>query len=175
MSFDPEELFNRLRDVFNRAAEADSGTAQPLFQKLADKVDRLYKQATDPANQNLDRQKMMFKMAPLIMDLQLTMKQIEAEVKRNPQAAEVLAQLSSDMQQELKALMGNIPGLPGLPQGHGDRRPRPHRAPRPARGRARLPRRGLGGGDQGALRGLRRQRGPTAHAGLRWNTRSALR
>jgi hypothetical protein len=116
MSFDPEELFNRLRDVFNRAAEADSGTAQPLFQKLADKVDRLYKQATDPANQNLDRQKMMFKMAPLIMDLQLTMKQIEAEVKRNPQAAEVLAQLSSDMQQELKALMGNIPGLPGLPK-----------------------------------------------------------
>lgn len=124
MSIDPEEIFQaieRMRDAFNRAAEADSGNAQRLFKKLSTKVEGLLDQAMDPRNQDMDPQKLFMKMLPSVMDLQMTMSQLKREAQNNPAAAGVLAQLAQDIQAEAKALLpllGNLPGIGGaLPGG----------------------------------------------------------
>lgn len=122
MSFDPEEILKaveRIREAFNRAAEADSGSAQRTFKKLSSKIDALITQSMDPRNQDADPKKMMMKMLPQIMDLQMTMSQLKREAQNNPAAAGVLADLVRDIQDEVKTLLpmlGNIPGIPGLPK-----------------------------------------------------------
>lgn len=122
MSFDPEEILKaveRIREAFNRAAEADSGSAQRTFKKLSSKIDALITQSMDPRNQDADPKKMMMKMLPQIMDLQMTMSQLKREAQSNPLAANVLADLARDIQDEVKTLLpmlGNIPGIPGLPK-----------------------------------------------------------
>lgn len=122
MSFDPEEILKaveRIREAFNRAAEADSGSAQRTFKKLSSKIDALITQSMDPRNQDADPKKMMMKMLPQIMDLQMTMSQLKREAQSNPLAANVLVDLARDIQDEVKTLLpmlGNIPGIPGLPK-----------------------------------------------------------
>lgn len=122
MSFDPEEILKaveRIREAFNRAAEADSGSSQRSFKKLAGKIDNLIAQSMDPRNQDSDPKKMMMKMLPQIMDLQMTMSQLKREAQSNPAAATVLADLARDIQDEMKSLLpmlGNIPGIPGMPK-----------------------------------------------------------
>lgn len=124
MNFDPEDILKaveRMREAFNRAAEADSGSAQRLFQKLSSKIDNLFDQAMDPRNQDLEPKKMVMKMLPSVMELQMTMSQIKREAQSNAQAAEVLDQLSREIQDEAKVLLpmlGNLPGIiGGLPGG----------------------------------------------------------
>lgn len=148
MSFDPEEILKaveRIREAFNRAAEADSGASQRTFKKLASKIDGLIAQSMDPRNQDADPKKMMMKMLPQIMDLQMTMSQIKREAQNNPAAATVLADLARDIQDEIKTLLpmlGNIPGIPGLPKLPGmdfgqpkdePKKPTPPAAPKPPR------------------------------------------
>ncbi len=90
MSFDPEEILKaveRIREAFNRAAEADSGSAQRTFKKLSSKIDALITQSMDPRNQDADPKKMMMKMLPQIMDLQMTMSQLKREAQSAKQSA----------------------------------------------------------------------------------------
>lgn len=137
MSFDPEEILKaveRIREAFNRAAEADSGSAQRSFQKLAGKIDNLIAQSMDPRNQDSDPKKMMMKMLPQIMDLQMTMSQLKREAQSNPAAATVLADLARDIQDEMKSLLpllGNIPGIPGMPKFPGMDFGQPKQPPAP--------------------------------------------
>lgn len=122
MSFDPEEILKaveRIREAFNRAAEADSGNAQRLFEKLATRMDALITQGLDPRNQNMDRRKILLKMLPSLMEVKAITAQLQREIQTNSDAAAVLEQLLHDIQEEAKTvlpLLGNLPNIPGLPK-----------------------------------------------------------
>lgn len=110
---DPHQLqqaLYRIKDAFQRAAEAETGAAQPLFQNLSDKfntaVDSLNEIEMD--EQNLDPIKLVMKIGPMVMDLQRTQKRLIDEAGKNPAAAEALRELQETMQEEMKGLMSGI-------------------------------------------------------------------
>lgn len=151
MSFDPEEILKaveRIREAFNRAAEAESGTT--TFKKLSKKIDALIAQSMDPSNQDADPKKLMMKMLPQVMDLQMTMQQLKREAETNPAVKAVLTDLARDIQEEVKTLLpllgNNIPGIPGLPKIPGMDFGLPKEPPTPPAPRAPKPPRKPGGG-----------------------------
>ncbi len=155
MDFDPEEILQiveRIRDAFNRAAEADTGSSQAVFKKVAAGVDRLFVQATDPSNQGQDPQKLFMKFLPSIMQLQMAASQLKREVQNNPLAAQAYADLQSEVQEEAKALLpllgkfGNLPGFPKLPgMDFGQNNP-PQEPPAPPAPKKKKPGKPNGGG-----------------------------
>ena len=120
---DPDEIFQiveRVREAFNRAADNSTGNAQRLFQRLNDKVQKLYTQATDPNNAGRDPQKQIMSMLPAMFEVQMIMSQIKREAERDPAVLQTLQTLAQEVQDEAKTLLPLIaqiiPNLPGLPK-----------------------------------------------------------
>jgi hypothetical protein len=142
MNFDPQELLNaveRIRDAFNRAAEADSGSATQLFKKLARSVNTLHEAAADPALAQ-NPKAAAFRLLPAIMDLQFTASRIEKEAQQNPLAAATLQTLVADVEHEVQSILPMIEGIlpslglpkiPGLDLEDLLKRPAPKADPKP--------------------------------------------
>lgn len=127
---DPEKAFNafeNIRKAFQEAASADTGAAQPLFQSLSDKFNKMVDDvmelgATDP---NISPSKIMFKMMPVIMDVQKTASQLQRLAQTDERVAETMATLAGTIKNELTSLLPagglgglNLPGLGGLGGGN---------------------------------------------------------
>lgn len=129
---DPEKAlkaFENIRNAFLEAASAET-SAQPLFQSLSDKFNKMVEDvmemaATDP---NPSPSKIMFKMMPVIMDVQRTATQIAKLAQTDDKVAETLQTLSDTIKREVSNIMpaGGLPGFPGLPSpGASDDTPPP--------------------------------------------------
>ncbi|HCS22823.1 MAG TPA: hypothetical protein DIW20_03660, partial [Rhodospirillaceae bacterium] len=105
-----KEAMNRLKDVFARAAAADTGSAQPLFQKLSDTFNKAVDSAQDLQNQNpdMDPRQAMAQLMPTLMQVQMSMSRIQQAARTNPAAAEALQELMTDMRSEMSALLGGM-------------------------------------------------------------------
>ncbi|MBL8712254.1 MAG: hypothetical protein JNM12_05095 [Alphaproteobacteria bacterium] len=127
---DPEKAFNafeNIRKAFQEAASADTGAAQPLFQSLSDKFNKMVDDvmelgATDP---NISPSKIMFKMMPVIMDVQKTASQLQRLAQTDERVADTMATLAGTIKNELTSLLPagglgglNLPGLGGLGGGN---------------------------------------------------------
>ncbi|MDP2206387.1 MAG: hypothetical protein Q8K65_08780 [Alphaproteobacteria bacterium] len=115
---DPKDVMDameRLKDVFARAANADTGSAQPLFQKLSDSFNNAIDAALklQKSNPNMNPQQAMMQLMPTLMQVQTSMQRLEQAARTNPDAAEALQELKGDLQNEMRALMGGMPGFPG--------------------------------------------------------------
>lgn len=148
MNFDPQELFDAMegiRAAFNRAADADSGTATPLFRQVARTINKVLDEANNPDNADQDPKKAMMKLFPDVMALQFALSRIRAELPRNPAAAATFVTLQEDLKVELEKLknlvpgvidaLRNLPGFPSLPDfdlGKPKSSEPPKPAPKPA-------------------------------------------
>ena len=123
---DPEKAFNafeNIRKAFLEAASADTGTAQPLFQSLSDKFNKMVDDvmemgALDP---NISPSKIMFKMMPVIMDVQKTASQIQRLAQTDERVADTMSTLANTIKNEITGILPagglggfNLPGLGGL-------------------------------------------------------------
>jgi hypothetical protein len=125
------EALERLKDVFARAASADTGSAQPLFQKLSDTFNKAVDAATDLQENNPDMhpQQAMMQLMPMLMQVQTSVQRLEQAARTNPAAAQALQELKGDLQNETRSLMGGLPGFPGTAAPK-----QPPRPPRPPKG-----------------------------------------
>lgn len=115
---DPNQVFEtleRLKDAFARAASVDTGSAQPLFQKLSDSFGKAVDAAIDLQKNNpgLPPQQAMMQLMPTLMQVQTSVQRIEQAARTNPDAAQTLQELKGELQTEMRALMGGMPGFPG--------------------------------------------------------------
>ncbi len=123
---DPEKAFNafeNIRKAFQEAASADTGAAQPLFQSLSDKFNKMVDDvmemgALDP---NISPSKIMFKMMPVFMDVQKTASQIQRLAQTDERVADTMSTLAGTIKNEITGLLPagglggfNLPGLGGL-------------------------------------------------------------
>ncbi len=158
--FDPTEIIEaveRIRDAFNRAAEADSGAATPYFQRLARSMEKLKEIESDPSLlDSQDPMRLVMRMLPLVMDVRTTTQRLQQLAATDPKAAATLKTLRDEVQLELQTtlpklggLIGNLPKFPGMPDLGDFNRPQPPRpapeAPKPAP--APKPKRKKGGDD----------------------------
>lgn len=113
---DPENAFKameKLKEAFNRAADANTGRAQPLFEKLADNFTKIIDDSIDLAEKSGGRppspKELQEKLMPAIMSVQSSLQKIAREAQSNPAAAAALMQLQKDMQEAMKLMMGKGP------------------------------------------------------------------
>jgi len=118
---DPEKAlkaFDNIRNAFLEAAAADTA-AQPLFQSLSDKFNKMVEDVMEMAatEANPSPSKIMFKMMPVIMDVQRTATQIAKLAQTDSQVADTLQTLSDSIKREVTSIMpaGGLPGFPGMP------------------------------------------------------------
>lgn len=147
---DPEKALQaveRIKEAFNKAAEADTGVSQPLFQKLADNFTNVLDKAQQ-ADPQADMKETIFDLIPSFMKLQSAFSAVEARSKTDPSVAQALGELKGTMQQEMKNMMpagldnilgglGGLGGFPGL--GGSDDKPA---APKPPKKSPRKPKDG---------------------------------
>jgi hypothetical protein len=118
---DPEkvlESIGNLKDAFLRAADAETGSAKPLFESLSDKFNSVIEKSMDLAatSQKPDPNKLMMQMMPAMMEIQRTVEKIRREASSNAAAAQTLSQLEDDIRTEISNIMGgSLPGIPGMP------------------------------------------------------------
>ncbi len=117
---DPDQVLeslDRLKDAFQRAAAAETGSAKPLFVSLSNSFNKTIDNAMDMAAKttNPDPNKIMMQMMPAMMQLQNSVNQLRREAATNPAAAQTLQQLESDIREEVSSLMGgSMPGMPSI-------------------------------------------------------------
>lgn len=128
---DVMEAMERLKDVFSKAAQADTGSAQPLFQKLSDSFNKAVDAALDLQKNNpgLPPQQAMMQLMPTLVQVQTSVQRIEQAAHTNPDAAQALQELKGDLQNEMRALMGGLPGFPGAAK--PKQPPQPPKPPKP--------------------------------------------
>lgn len=130
---DPEKILQtmeNLKAIFEEAAAADTGNAQPHFQKLSDAFNKIVTDGQSLQNQN--PADALRQMAPVLMQLQTTMTQLQREASRDPVVAETLQTLMAGLQNEMMQLMPGLPGLSGNAKPPAPPKPpKPPAAPRP--------------------------------------------
>lgn len=128
-----KEAMNRLKDVFAKAAAADTGSAQPLFQKLSDSFNNAVDAALDLQDKNpgMDPRQAMMQLMPTLMQVQSSMNRLQQAARTNPQAADALQELMTDMRSEMSALLGGMPGFPGQGPATPPKPPTPPKGPAP--------------------------------------------
>lgn len=112
------ESIGNLKDAFLRAADAETGSAKPLFESLSDRFNSVIEKSMDLASQSEkpDPNKMMMQMMPAMMEIQTTVNKIRRDAGNNPAAAETLRQLEEDIRTEVSNMLGGaLPGMPGIP------------------------------------------------------------
>lgn len=131
---DPEKALQaveRIKEAFNKAAEADTGVSQPLFQKLSDNFTNLLDKAQN-ADPEADIKETIFDLLPSVGKLQSAFSAVEARSKSDPSVAQALGELRGTMQQEMKNMLpagldnilGALGGFGGFPSfGKGDDKP----------------------------------------------------
>ncbi len=139
---DPDDVLKsmeRLKDIFDKAANADTGSAQPLFQKLRDGFNKAADDALRLQNSGaeIDPRQAMMQMMPALMQIKSTVVRIQQAARSNPAAAEALQEMMSDMRAEISSLMGGMPGFPGAGPSTP---PKPPAPPAPPKGPAPKPR-----------------------------------
>jgi len=118
---DPDKVLEsicNLKDAFLRAADAETGSAKPLFESLSDKFNSVIEKSMDLASttEKPDPNKLMMQMMPAMMEIQNTVNKIRREAANNPNAAQTLRQLEDDIRTEISNIMGGaLPGIPGMP------------------------------------------------------------
>lgn len=131
---DPEKLEASLRtvkDAFQRAADANTGKAQPMFQTLSDKFNEVMDKSFELSAENIEPMKAIMKLMPSIMEVQMTFSQLRREAENNSAAADALADLQQTIQAESKSLLGSLglpgglSGFPGFPGNDDDTPPAP--------------------------------------------------
>lgn len=136
---DPEKAmkaFDNIKNAFLEAAAADNA-AQPLFQSLSDKFNKMVEDVMEMAStgEDISPSKIMFKMMPVIMDVQRTASQIAKLAQTDDQVAETLQGLSDTIRREVSNIMpaGGLPGFPGMPSpgGFDDETPPPNKPKKP--------------------------------------------
>lgn len=112
------ESIGNLKDAFLRAADAETGSAKPLFESLSDKFNSVIEKSMDLASttEKPDPNKLMMQMMPAMMEIQNTVNKIRREAGNNPAAADALRQLEDDIRTEVSNMLGgSLPGIPGMP------------------------------------------------------------
>lgn len=135
---DPEKAFNAFENIkraFQDAASADTGAAQPLFQKLSDTFNKLVDDVMDMAatDPNPSPSKIMMKMMPVILDVQRTGTKLQQLAQTDERVAETMEKLARTIQSEVQNILpaGGLPGF-GLPGGlSGGDLPKPPKPPKP--------------------------------------------
>lgn len=138
---DPEKIQQsifRLKDAFQRAADADTGSSQPAFQKLNDKFNDLVELQDSLDLEGLagggspDFAKLAetaMKAISTISGFQKAMNEVRGEAQSNPSAAIAWEELQETLKEEGKELSGGMSfpgggfpggGFPGFPGGRND-------------------------------------------------------
>ncbi|MDY0008864.1 MAG: hypothetical protein RBS08_04090 [Bdellovibrionales bacterium] len=127
------ETMQRLKDAFAKAASANTGSAQPLFQTLSDSFAKAVDAALDLQQNNpgIKPQQAMMQLMPTLMQVQGAVQRLEQAARTNPAAAEALSELKNDMQTEMRGLLGGMPGFPGAGQKPPSVPPKPPKPPAP--------------------------------------------
>ncbi len=114
---DPDKIFQAIERVkqIQQDAAAKPSSAQREFQKIADiygkLVDKLL--AIDPSTKP-NPARLIMDLGPSLLTLQFTMQSIKAKAEKDPAVAEVLRQMSQDIQDEMKPIIDQLGGaLPG--------------------------------------------------------------
>lgn len=115
---DPEKVLqalDNLKAAFQKAADADTGAAQPLFQNLSDKFNKVIDDgmnlaASDP---NPNPNKIMMKLMPVMLELKTTLEKIQRIAQTDDKVADTMAELGNSIQTEVQNIMGGIPGIGG--------------------------------------------------------------
>lgn len=116
---DPEKVLqalDNLKAAFQKAADADTGAAQPLFQNLSDKFNQVIDDgmnlaASDP---NPNPNKIMMKLMPVMLELKKTLEQIQRIAQTDSRVEGTMAELGESIQKEVQSIMGGLPGIPGM-------------------------------------------------------------
>lgn len=132
---DPEKILesmDRIKTAFENAAAADTGAAQPLFQSLSDKFNKVISDGMDMASQNPNPNQVMRSLMPVMMELQKTVMQLQRMAQTDSRVANTLSDLEETIKGEVQTLMGSLPGIPGIPGiGRGGKPPVPPKPPKP--------------------------------------------
>ncbi|TAL39618.1 MAG: hypothetical protein EPN97_02015 [Alphaproteobacteria bacterium] len=120
---DPEKVLqalDNLKAAFQKAADADTGAAQPLFQTLSDKFNQVIDDgmnlaASDP---NPNPNKIMMKLMPVMLELKKTLEKIQTLAATDSRVADAMQDLGESIQKEVTNIMGGIPGM-GFPGAGG--------------------------------------------------------
>ncbi|MEZ0226519.1 MAG: hypothetical protein ACAH83_18325 [Alphaproteobacteria bacterium] len=120
---DPEKVLqalDNLKAAFQKAADADTGAAQPLFQTLSDKFNQVIDDgmnlaASDP---NPNPNKIMMKLMPVMLELKKTLEKIQTIAATDSRVADAMEELGQSIQKEVTNIMGGIPGV-GFPGAGG--------------------------------------------------------
>jgi hypothetical protein len=133
---DPQKILesmDRIKTAFENAAAADTGAAQPLFQSLSDKFNKVITDGMDMAAQNPNPNQVMRSLMPVMMELQKTVMQLQKHAQTDSRVADALADLENSIKAEVQTLMGSLPGIPGIPGlGRGNNKPpAPPKPPKP--------------------------------------------
>lgn len=120
---DPEKVLqalDNLKAAFQKAADADTGAAQPLFQTLSDKFNQVIDDgmnlaASDP---NPNPNKIMMKLMPVMLELKKTLEKIQTLAASDNRVADAMQDLGESIQKEVTNIMGGIPGI-GFPGAGG--------------------------------------------------------
>lgn len=110
----------RIKDAFNDAAQADTGAAQPLFQSLRDKFEKVIDDGMELSAQNPNPNQIMRSLMPVMMELQKTVLQLQRMAQTDPRVANALSNLEDTIRNEVQTLMGGLPGVPGLGKSKGN-------------------------------------------------------
>jgi hypothetical protein len=149
---DPDKIMqvlDNMKAAFQKAADADTGAAQPLFQSLSDTFNKVIEDgmnlaASDP---NANPNKIIRQLMPVMLELQGTIGQLQSHAAKDPRVMQAMDELQESLKTEVMSLLsdlgGGIPGLgfPGLPGGFGtknrptfdDTPPAPPAPPRPSK------------------------------------------
>ena len=128
---DPDKIIQtleRLRDAHHVAAEAKTGSAQPLFQRLADLVDTAVDKVIEIQNsgEQPDMMDMMNLVGSMTFNSKSILGKLQREMEHNPAAAETFQQLQQTMQEEMQTLMESImPDIGGMIPPGGFNLPKP--------------------------------------------------
>lgn len=130
MNFNPDpdkviEAMEKLTEAFERAAAADTGAHQPLFQQLSDTFNEVTERAMDMGASQMPPEVILQQLTPVILQMQFAVEQIKSVARSNPAIADTLQTLESDIQD---AMSGLIPGL-----GKAPKKPQPPKPPKPPR------------------------------------------
>ena len=132
---DPDKAlkaFDNIKEAFAKAASADTGKAQPLFQSLSDKFNKMMDDIIEIASNdpNPNPQKIMFKMMPVMISVQQTATQLQRLAQTDSRVADTMAELQDSIKTEIQALIpGGLPGGFNLPGAGNSNRPQQDNKP----------------------------------------------
>lgn len=108
---DPEQIKQtlfRLKDVFQRAADAPTGDAQPHFERLSRGFSRAVDGVLSAVEQKKSPQSIVLSLAPALIDMQMAQAALEREIDINPAVAPVIQQLVEEVKAESASLMDGM-------------------------------------------------------------------